>query len=400
MSSGSAPVPAPGALPRLSRRVQISGSASEKVDSALIAYGHAVVARLAQNIVSAGGGIVLSVGKEPRSEGAPPNAPGLTFDWTALEAAAACIRMGALGSSSFDLPIVLVSSEKSESEIPDNRRALYEFLVRSGKVRVESIMAGSRAAAFIRERQAEYGDALVVLGGGTGVEHSADLYMARRKPVIPLDLAIGASREDGTGGAVRLAKQARAEPHRFFRFNTSFAGTEGAALSDLATRNGIVPALDIADRMADALMKMAPPYAFYVRLLNRRHRKFAAVESFFRNVVDPIVGEAGMSRVEVGTNKSEHAFIDVAIFEGLHFSTLALVDVTGGRQNCSMELGYGLGTGSRVLVTAEEGTKLPFDQQMIPCHFWNPGDPISEQKKALVEFWDKHINRPPIVGKH
>ena len=61
MSSGSAPVPAPGALPRLSRRVQISGSASAKVDSALIAYGHAVVARLAQNIVSAGGGIVLSV---------------------------------------------------------------------------------------------------------------------------------------------------------------------------------------------------------------------------------------------------------------------------------------------------------------------------------------------------
>jgi hypothetical protein len=398
MTSPSAP---PGtALPLLGRRIQIAGSASAKTDPRLHKYAHEVVARLVRNVISAGGGIVVSVGKEPRPEGAPPDSHSLIFDWTALEVVADWIEKGlASWPSSFNLPIVLVSSEKSASEIPDNRRHVYESLLRSGKVRVESIMAGSRAAVFLRQRQAEFGDALVVLGGGTGVEHSADLYMTRRKPVIPLDLAIGASRDDGTGGALRLAKESRAEPQRFFRFGPSFAGTEGAALADLATRNGSVPAIDIADRMAGMLSKIARPDAFYVRLLNANHPKFKAVESFFRDVVDPVVDEAGMSRIEIGTDKSEHAFINVAIFESLHFSALAFVDVTGERPNCFIELGYALGSANRVLVTAEEGTKLPFDQQMIPCHFWKSGDPIPERKKSLLEFWEKYINRPPIVKK-
>jgi hypothetical protein len=34
---------------------------------------------------------------------------------------------------------------------------------------------------------------------------------------------------------------------------------------------------------------------------------------------------------------------------------------------------------------------------MIPCHFWKPGDTVADGKKALVEFWKKNINRPPIV---
>jgi len=34
---------------------------------------------------------------------------------------------------------------------------------------------------------------------------------------------------------------------------------------------------------------------------------------------------------------------------------------------------------------------------MIPCHFWKPGDTVAQKKKALVDFWEKNINRPPIV---
>ncbi len=89
--------------------------------------------------------------------------------------------------------------------------------------------------------------------------------------------------------------------------------------------------------------------------------------------------------------------MNVAIFESLHFSSLAMVDVTGERPNCFIELGYALGTGNRVLVTAEEGTPLPFDQTMIPCHFWKPGATVDDRIKALVEFWEKNINRPTIV---
>jgi len=306
------------------------------------------------------------------------------------------LRAGAAAGAQFHGAVV-VSSEKAESEIPDDRRPLYDELLRSGRVQIESIMPGSRAAALLRRRQAVFGDALVILGGGTGVEHSADLYLSRRKPVVPFDLALGASRDDGTGGALRLAKRARAEPNRFLRFGPAFAATEGAALAEIATRAGAIPATDIADRAIALLGKIARPNAFYVRLLNAKHPKFAPVESFFRNVVDPVVEEAGMSRVEIGTDKSDHAFMNAAIFESLHFASLAIVDVTGERPNCFIELGYALGNANRVLVTAEEGTKLPFDQEMIPCHFWNASSPFSDSKNVLVEFWKKNINRPSIV---
>ena len=84
-------------------------------------------------------------------------------------------------------------------------------------MRVESILPGSRAAALIRQRQADFGEILVTLGGGTGVEHLAELYLGRRRTVIPFDLPLGASREDGTGGSERLARESRAEPNRFLR---------------------------------------------------------------------------------------------------------------------------------------------------------------------------------------
>jgi hypothetical protein len=110
-----------------------------------------------------------------------------------------------------------------------------------------------------------------------------------------------------------------------------------------------------------------------------------------------VVDDAGLTRVEIGTDKSEHAFMNVAIFESLHYSSMAIVDVTGERPNCFIELGYALGTQNRVLVTAEEGTKLPFDQEMIPCHFWKPAASVSDRKKDFLEFWEKYISRPPIV---
>ncbi len=80
----------------------------------------------------------------------------------------------------------------------------------------------------------------------------------------------------------------------------------------------------------------------YVRLLNKKHKAFARVERFFREVVDPIVEDAGLQRIEMGTDKSEHGFINVGIFNSLHFARVAVVDLTGSRPNCFIELGYAI----------------------------------------------------------
>jgi hypothetical protein len=234
----------------LGRRVQIAGSASAKTDPALVRYAHDVIRNLVRGVMGAGGGIVVGIGREPRAQGAAADAPSLLFDWTALEEVAVCLKNGfPAWPAVCGLPIAVASSEKAESEIPDNRRTLHDELLRSGRLHAESIMAGSRAAAFLRQRQAKFGDALVVVGGGTGVEHLADLYLSRRKPVVPLDLAVGASREDGTGGALRLSKEARAEPGRFIRFADAHANSGGARGLLLARHRGRRFHLSIRDGM-------------------------------------------------------------------------------------------------------------------------------------------------------
>jgi hypothetical protein len=381
------------------QRVQIAGSASSKTPLHLISYAHQLVTVIAKKILQEGGGLVLGAGKEPRVDEADDNSPSVVFDWTVLESAAVCLREGShTWPSVSGPPIVLVTSEKAVSEIPDSRRALWQELIGGGFVDVEYIQPGARSATMIRDRQAQLGDILLLLGGGTGVEHSAQLYMDRRKPVIPLDLPLGASREDGTGGAVRLTGEARRNINRFFILQEPFNVTAGARFTSLATREGAANFTNVAENVVGILKILTPPIVFYTRLLNPTIDAFHRVEEFFRDIVDPVVKAAGFTRIEVGTDSSTHPFINVAIFENLHFSSIAIVDLTGNRNNCYMELGYAFGRGIRVIITAEEGTVLPFDSSAIPCHFWKHGVDNTERQRALTEFWQKNIDRPPLVS--
>lgn len=112
--------------------------------------------------------------------------------------------------------------------------------------------------------------------------------------------------------------------------------------------------------------------------------------------MDPVVAQAGFERIEMGTDAAEHGFMNVAIFEDVHFASAVVVDVTGHRPNCFIELGYAL-RGTRVIVTAEEGTSLPFDQSAIPCHFWREDEIDDQRREALIDFWQKNIDRPALV---
>lgn len=95
---------------------------------------------------------------------------------------------------------------------------------------------------------------------------------------------------------------------------------------------------------------------------------------------------------------TEHPFINVAVFDDLHYASVVIADVTGERSNCYIELGYVLGRPTRVLVTAEEGTTLPFDQDAIPCHFWDVSLPFDRSQEAFKDFWRRNVNRPALIG--
>ena len=381
-------------LPLPRKRLQIAGSIGPNTDPTLADYAHNLVRQVARGVLERGGGIVVGAGKEPKLE----RGPAQVFDWTVLEVVAEAVRSRICPEpTGAGRPVVVVLSEKGETEIPDSRRGLWAELVGCGKVEVQRIMAGARSATMIRELQMGYGDVLFILGGGTGVEHLADGYRKSCKPVIPLDLPLGASREDGTGGAERLARESRANPLGFIRLREGEAGTEGAKLARIATDQGRVSVNVVASSIIEILESLAPPTAFYVRLLNPKHEAYERVERFFRNVVDPVIEERGLTRVDLGKDRVESGFLNVEVFQRLHHSAVAIVDVTGERPNCFIELGYALGRPLRVLCTAEQGTNLPFDQSAIPCHFWKDGEPDEGRKEAFRAFWSQYIDRAPLV---
>ena len=186
-----------------------------------------------------------------------------------------------------------------------------------------------------------------------------------------------------------------ASPRRFFHMRSG--ATEAARLARISTREGRAEPDEVADGLLALLGDLAPPTAFFVRLVKHDHELFRSVESFFRDVVEPLVAEAGYRRHEVGTDETSGPFMNVEIFEELHFSPLVIADLTGLRPNCFMELGYALRGEGKVLITARDGTSPPFDPAALPWHFWSDSLLDVARRAAFEEYWRRNVNRPPLV---
>ncbi len=375
------------------RRIHIAGSASATANPGLLRYAHDLVERLVQALAGRGARFVVGVGAEPPG---PPDGPSIIFDWTALAAAHRCWRDGAAAAKGPQGRLVAtVATTKTDRQIPAARKPLWEDLLAEDAVQLEFVPSGWTSGAVRRTRQAQLADLLVAVGGGEGVEHLAQLYAMAGKPIIALDLELGAGSGDGSGGAPRLAAETRAAPDRFLRLADPAAA--GGLLAGLATRAGGRPVDEVVGGIVALIEALAPPGAFYVRLLNSSVKGFAAVERFFRNVVDPLVTELGYEPKEMGHNITGYAWMNEAIFDSLHYSSVVVVDLTGLRTNCFMELGYALGRVQKVIITARSGTRPPFDAAMLEHHAWTDSADNTRRMGKLREYWERNIDRGPLV---
>jgi len=344
-------------------------------------------------LATAGCTFVAQAGSEPLAD---DGRHSVIFDWTVLEAVVEALKKGQVVAAGPQGRLVAcVATHKTQDQIPEEKRALWDYLVQANAIRVEYIEEGWTSGAVRRERQAQLGDVFIAISGGEGVEHLGRLYAGEGKPVIPLDLNLGASEGDGSGGAVRLHWLALAHPEQFFRQKDLSGGS--ALLTAAATRDGAVAVDQVVPALMRLLVGLRDPEAFYVRLLNPEVPEHAEVERFFRNVVDPLVDELGYPGGAMGETPSEDAFMNVEIFSRIHYSALSVVDLTGLRLNCMMELGYAFGRLKPVILTAMEGTKVPFDPNAIDTHFWNTSTSDSDRIAALREYRARTANRPPLV---
>lgn len=376
------------------RRIHIVGSADPSADAEKLNYVHALVAELVAALCSQGATFVVPFGKEPllkdRADG-----PSIIFDWSVAEAVHKALRSGAAASGPNGTLVATIASSKTEGHIPDARRTIFDELRGANCISMDFLEPGWSAGAVIRSRLAQLGDILIAISGGQGVEQLAIEYSSKGKPVIPLDINVGSSSRDGSGGASRLFDRARAKPTDFF----SVAGTASAAdlLDRTQTRNGQTPITTVVVAIMNLLNALVAPRVFYVRLLNDSLPEFPSVEQFFRKTADPLVKELGYEPLQMGIGKNEFAWMNQAIFDSLHHCSVALVDLTGLRPNCFMELGYGLGNRQRVIVSARDDTRISFDAFALETFQWNEADALDKRLEKFRTHWERNINMPTLV---
>ena len=372
-------------------RVHISGSASSNVSGSLLAAAHGFVRSLSALVMERGNGLVLGIGDEPLGCAGLP----CIFDWTVLETIAATPKSTLEWPSDRPGRFRIVASQRALERVPDSRRNIWDACKARPDLELQLSPPGWRMGGVIRAEQAMSGDALVAIGGGAGVEELAKLYLSEGKSVIPIQCDLGAIVADGNGGSSYLHRQALSETSSFFDLRDS-AGSSTSRLSALQIEAGSKPD-EVAEIAMSLIENLKPPRAFYVRLLRTDMDEFEPVESFFREVVDPVVEVNGFTPHEMGRGRPRSAFVNVEIFEELHRAALVVADLTGTRPNCTMELGYALARKRRVLITAMEGTQLPFDSDKLPTHFWSPEQPQEDRRGAFQAWLEQHIDMPPLV---
>lgn len=375
------------------RPLHIAGSARDTADPDLLADAHALVAGVVDGCVSRGGTMVAGISTEPMH--AARDDLSVIFDWTVIATVAAAVREGRATASG---PVLFLrGSRRALDQVPQGRAALLDELTDAGALDQVLLPDNWRSGALVRRAQAEVGGVLVTLSGGAGVEDLANLYAAEGRPVVPIDVDLGASRDDGAqGGGTGLARRALAEPDTFVRLTDGApAGARLAALRMGSQR----PTPDVlAERTLALLDDLRLPTAFCVRLLDPGHDAWEDVEAFFREVAEPVLFEAGLRVVDLGRDPQERAWMNADIFEELHVADTVIADLTGHRPNCFLELGYALGRDHRTIITAREGTSKPFDTDKLPWHEWKATGLRGDARRALCDHIAQFGTRAPLVS--
>lgn len=380
------------------RTVQIVGSCSKDTQPEINRYSHELVRYLTLGLLKKNATILCTVGNDPLNE----NGIRLIYDWDVIESVYEYAESLSFSENTKNI-LKIVSSKKSESKIPQDRRELWDMLISQEVISVKRIESGQawNAGGHQRQEQEKYSEILVILGGGEGAENLYSHYISKGKSVVPLNIPLGSSFNDGhsknESAGVFLYEKAVDNPKKFV---PKADESTTSKLIGLDYNNWKNDSEEYANKIIDLLeLEILKPQVFYVRLLNKDNSNYHSVESFFREIIDCVIEEKNYYIKDMGYSISKEAFIDKEIFNEINNSLIIVADLTDERPNCFIEAGVAYGLKKKVILTAKKGTNIPFDTNAINCFFWDPESPNENLKREFLEFWDKNIGRPPIFSE-
>ena len=194
--------------------ILISGSASNSCTEAKLDLAVEFVEHLVGEILRHGGGLVMLASDDSAtldSRGVPR-----IFDWVALREVERYVESTTEGPRK--CARIVMPDHVVESRLSKGNLQTLSNLQQRGVVEVERIRREEYTGGRYRELQVELADAMVAVGGGKGTYICSTDMLAAGKPVLPIDLHVGAFSGDGDG-ALLLHRELMDDPARFFPSN-------------------------------------------------------------------------------------------------------------------------------------------------------------------------------------
>jgi len=378
----------------LNKSIQIAGSCSRDGNHEIIEYCHELIRTIVKNLLSEGATFVTTVDKYVTMDGINGEKPAIIFYWDVLDEIYEYAKKIKFSEEVEGIAKV-ITTKKSLNQIPSKKQKMWDELCSQNVVNIYQTPYGWNSGAVRRQMQESFSDAIILVGGGEGVEHLAQLHAVHGKPVLPLDIPVGSSCNDGRGGASYLSESFIFHPEKFIPNINDKLRTQSSLFTYQKWKN---KPKEYAHQISEFVSKIVIPQVFFVRLLNEKNKNYNLVSEFFKDVVTPFVIEKGYKIKDMEISKNKEGFLNVEIFQELNKSSIVIADLTSLRNDCFLELGYGFGLNRKIIVTAKKDTKLSFDSTTIPCYFWD----LSKSKKDIMtdlnDFWEQNIYRGPLVS--
>ena len=376
--------------PLFGRRIHIAGSIAGNASIATpdeVQAARELVKGLVSDLIKRGATFVVPVDAEKLRK--DDNLP-ICFDWLIWKTLYDNLTCRPSGAPN---PLAIaVQHHKNEEQIPPEFAQLWDDLRASDLVHIENVSHWNMNSKRM-EAQARQGDILIALGGSDGVLFLANLYHDAGKPVVPLNVRITSL----DTGALRLFSSGldSTRAHRLFQTMHHSAHTWINRIN-FTSRKSVSERVSTIISLLESLEK---PPAFAVRLLDPECEDYNDVETFFHEIIRPVIeDEFGYKLIVIdGSQPYKHPRIDQEIFEKLHRSRFVLADITGMRPNCLIELGYALGRGLPTMLMVKKGNRHPFDIASFAALHWKTDGKIKKRKKAFRTHWATIQNRLPLV---
>ena len=225
--------------------ILLSGTASLSCSEERLDLAHSFVRLFVMEVLKAGGGMVVLASDEKRDQ-APEDEPRI-FDWTVLRTIEEYVALTTEPVRTYAR--VVMSDQAWLSKLDDNNRGTLTRLQQRRALEVERIRREEFTGGEYRRLECELADGMIALGGGKGTYIAGRQMIGIGKPVLPLDLEIGALFEDGEGARL-LHKELQSDPSEFLP-NTHDQAVD--QIEVLSLERGTHGATDVARRAAEII---------------------------------------------------------------------------------------------------------------------------------------------------